>query len=148
MIVSSAGVSGLDEIGVSSGVDDSVVEGMKLEIPLDSLAVLGEIGGLPDKILKPRSYKILAPMEAKCSGSRPDRGKAIDNAILLLVSLPFFSFLFLSFLFFSFIYLVLKFFSAYNFELFSSMYIKFSLDFISIKNRSILWRPFTTLTDN
>lgn len=108
MIVSSAGVSGLDEIGVSLGVDDSVVEGMKLEIPLDSLAVLGEIGGLPDKILKPRSYKILAPIEAKCSGSRPDRGKAIDNAIFLL-SLPFFSLLFfLSFPFFSFLYLLLK----------------------------------------
>lgn len=144
MIVSSAGVSGLDEIGVSLGVDDSVVEGMRLEIPLDSLAVLGEIGGLPDKILKPRSYKILAPIEAKCSGSRPDRGKAIDNAIFLL-SLPFFSLLFfLSFPFFSFLYLLLKsyiyiYIISYLIDIlfrriFSSMYIKFFLNFTSIRN--------------
>lgn len=142
MIVSSAGVSGLDEIGVSLGVDDSVVEGMRLEIPLDSLAVLGEIGGLPDKILKPRSYKILAPIEAKCSGSRPDRGKAIDNAIFLFSSFlfpsffPFVSFLFLSLSSFKilYIYIISYLIDILFRRIFSSMYIKFFLNFTSIRN--------------
>ncbi|KAG7189167.1 hypothetical protein KM043_008731 [Ampulex compressa] len=80
--VSSAGVSGLENVGVGSGVLDST-EGTRLPTPLDSLPVLGEIGPQPDNVRKPCSYKSLVPSAQKCSGSRPDKGSAIVSAILI-----------------------------------------------------------------